>query len=211
MHNAKSVSINIRNGEVRMDRKEFLRCLGGCCAAVASLQVVEAETAPAAGSPSAGTPINDRMAFAQRWAKRMLDNMDKELDEATRTRLLHANGRTCFDGSEGKPPQSGIDAFVANVTKWSGGPEHSPIRRDGDVVYFDYVGNPKTGLKVADGWCLCPLVEKGPEGLSGSYCECSVGYVTAMFSQVTGQPVRVELLESLKRGGKGCRFKIYLT
>ena len=158
-----------------------------------------------------GTPLGDRMSFAMRWAKRMLDNMDRELDAPTRARLLQANGRTCFDGSEGKPPHCGIDAFIDATTKAFGGPGHSPVRREGDIVFFDYVGNPLTGLKVSDGWCLCPLVEKGPEGLSGTYCECSVGYVKAMFEHIGGKPVRVALLESLKRGGKACRFKVQLA
>jgi predicted hydrocarbon binding protein len=96
------------------------------------------------------------------------------------------------------------------MTKYFGGRQHSPIRHEGSLVYFDYVGNPQTGVKVANGFCLCPLVEKGPEGLSGTYCECSIGYVNAMFEHVGGKSVRVELLESLKRGGRGCRFKIHL-
>ena len=171
--------------------------LAPCCAAAASLPVAE------------GTPIDKRMAFAQTWAKRMMDNLDKEVDEPTRTRLMQANGRSCFLGSGRKPFEGGLDAFIEAVKKWSGdGPP--PIRREGDVVYFDYVANP-AGLKVADGWCLCPLVERGPDGLSGTFCECSVGYVREMFSQVTGNPVRVELLESLKRGGKACRFRIHLS
>jgi hypothetical protein len=32
-----------------------------------------------------------------------------------------------------------------------------------------------------------------------------------MFEVFTGHPVKVELLESLKRGGKGCKFKITLA
>ncbi|HQT92614.1 MAG TPA: DUF6144 family protein, partial [Candidatus Kryptobacter bacterium] len=58
------------------------------------------------------------------------------------------------------------------------------------------------------GYCLCPLVESGPEGLSGTYCDCSVGYVREMFRTYTGKAVSVELLESLKRGGRTCRFGI---
>ena len=206
-------------GAIMMDRKEFLRGVGGCCAAVASLQAagasaqIDAKMTTTAGQAAGGTPIDFRMKFAMRWAKRMLDNMDRELDAAARDRILQANGRTCFEGAPAEmkpPPQWGIDAFVDALTKRFGGPQHSPIRREGDVVYFDYVGNPLTGIKVADGWCLCPLVEKGPDGLSGSYCECSIGYVGALFHRVLGKPVRVELLESLKRGGKGCRFKVHL-
>ena len=150
------------------------------------------------------------MAFAQTWAKRMMDNMDAELDEPTRVRLMHANGRSCYRGSRfPKSFAGGVDGFIAAMKKWAG--SNPPfIWREGNIVYFNYVQNP-AGLKVSDGWCLCPLVEKGPEGLSGSFCECSVGYVTEMFAGIAGKPVRVELLESLKRGGKGCRFKIDLS
>jgi len=77
-------------------------------------------------------------------------------------------------------------------------------------VYFNYVGNPK-GLKIADGYCLCPMLENGPPALSPTYCYCSVGYVGFMFHKlITGKPVQVELLESLRGGGKACRFKVII-
>ena len=190
-----------------LNRKDFLIQIGAtglvatvapCCAAAAELSAAE------------GTPIDRRMTFAQTWAKRMMDNVDAELDETTRKRLLQANGRACFLGSnEHNQFQGGVDAFIEQIRKWvKGGP--MPIRREGDVVYFDYTQNP-AGLKVADGWCLCPLVERGPAGLSGTFCECSVGYVRQMFTEIACKPVRVELLESLKRGGRGCRFRIDLA
>jgi len=201
-----------------MNRKEFLVQLTGygmaaagigampalapCCAAAQTLQTAK-------DKPADGTPIDKRMEFAQTWAKRMMDNLDAELDEPTRVRLMHANGRSCFRGAKQQPVEGGLDAFIDLVKKWEDA-NPAPIRREGDIVYFDYVRNP-AGLRVSDGWCLCPLVEKGPDGLSGTFCECSVGYVTEMFSGIVGKPVRVELLESLKRGGKGCRFKIHLS
>ncbi len=201
-----------------MNRKEFLVQLAGygaaavgtytvmelapCCRAVAALAAVKT-------TPRRGTPVEKRMAFAQTWVKRMMDNLDSELNEPGRVRLMRANGRSCFRGSHQPPFQGGVDAFITQLEKWAG-PGLSPIRREGNMIYFDYVQNP-AGLKVADGWCLCPLVEKGPPDLSGTFCECSVGYVAEMFSGIAGKPVRVELLESLKRGGAGYRFKIDLS
>jgi len=197
-----------------VNRKEFLVQITGYGAAAAGLAAIApccaaaAQTAAPVASP-AGTPIDKRMAFAQTYIKRLMDNIDHECDEDTRTRLMHANGRACYIGAGFKPFPGGLDAYIEAAKKWAG-PNPPFIRREGDIVYFDYVQNP-AGLKVKDGWCLCPLVEKGPDGLSGTFCECSVGYVTQMFSDLTGKPVRVELLESLKRGGKGCRFKIHLA
>jgi predicted hydrocarbon binding protein len=52
------------------------------------------------------------------------------------------------------------------------------------------------------------MVENVPTGLSPVYCHCSVGYVKEMFEQATGKSIQVALKESLKRGGKACRFHI---
>ncbi len=71
-------------------------------------------------------------------------------------------------------------------------------------------GTPCEKKYAFDGYCLCPAVEKGPEGLSGTYCECSAAYLAEMFRRATERPVRVQLLESLKRGGNTCKFRIEL-
>jgi hypothetical protein len=151
------------------------------------------------------------VAFAERWAKRFFDVLDANLDEPTRVRLMRANGRACYEGwlkdGPDKPQRLSLEAFIEKVHAWGG---DTCIRREGDTVFFNYIQNPN-GLKVADGYCLCPLVETGPAGLSGTYCHCSVGYVEDMFERMAGRPVKVSLLESLKRGGKGCRFRIDLA
>jgi predicted hydrocarbon binding protein len=79
--------------------------------------------------------------------------------------------------------------------------------RDETIVYFKYTQNPR-GLKVSDGYCLCPILEDAPKGVSPSYCHCSVGYVTAIFEQGLGKPAKVELTNSVLRGGKSCDFTI---
>ncbi len=208
-----------------MNRKEFLKTVGRTCGCAGALSLAagslsgmgSAETGQSAGSSQAPagaaakptppvTPIERKMEFAHVWVKRFFDVLDREVDEPTRTRLMTVNGRECHRHSlKGRTPQRmTADELVAKISAGGG-----DIRREGDVVYFNYSQNPK-GLKVSDGYCLCPLVEDGPEGLSGTYCQCSVGYVADIFEGILGQPVRVELLESLKRGGKGCRFKVSL-
>ena len=203
-----------------MNRKQFLQ-LGGCCAALSLLQrLAGAAPAPASEPPPprpptpapAGPPLTTaeaRVDFAERWAKRFFDIFDANLDEATREKIMKANGRACHEASlQGqKHPPISVDDFVARVQSYVGS---EAIHREGDSVYFHYVQNPH-GLKVAGGYCLCPLVETGPAGLSGTYCLCSVGYVQHMFESATGRPAKVELLESLKRGGKTCKFKITLV
>jgi hypothetical protein len=201
---------------MKINRMEFLQATG-CCAALALIQRVSGETVaapPSAAAPPPApsgqplSPAEQRVAFGETWAKRFFDVFDANLDPETRERIMRANGRACHEGSRqnaSAPPS--VDAFISRVRAIHG---EEAIRREGDVVYFSYIQNPR-GLKVADGYCLCPLVETGPKGLSGTYCLCSVGYVQHMFEGMAGHPVKVTLLESLKRGGKGCRFKIELS
>ncbi|RPJ55480.1 MAG: hypothetical protein EHM23_26100 [Acidobacteria bacterium] len=83
------------------------------------------------------------------------------------------------------------------------------IKQEGDqmVVYFKYKANPR-GLKVSDGYCLCPILEDAPKDISPTYCLCSVGYVREIFERQIGKPVQVELIDSVLRGAKGCSFKV---
>jgi hypothetical protein len=203
-----------------MNRKEFLVQLTGysalgaglaaaplapCCAAAQKLS----NASGAQPKLEEAFPVDKRFAWAQKWAGRMIDNIDAELDEPTRKRLMQAQGRTCYRGIINKQKFPPLDAFIVGANAWAG--KEGPIaRREGDTVYFDYFANPE-GLRNADGWCLCALVQKPTDVISGTYCECSVGYVREMFTEIVGKPVQVELTESLKRGGKRCRFKIDLT
>ncbi|MFO7446633.1 MAG: DUF6144 family protein [Ignavibacteriaceae bacterium] len=160
------------------------------------------------------TPCEKKVEFSQTWVKRFMNVLDGEVDEKTRIKIMETQGKACYLGSlehrNVKPediPATTPEDFVKGINQYAG--EEAASFKD-NVIEFRYVKNP-AGLKVADGFCLCPLVEKGPEGLSGTYCHCSVGYVKEMFGMYLKRQVEVELLESLKRGGKTCRFKITLV
>jgi hypothetical protein len=66
----------------------------------------------------------------------------------------------------------------------------------------------ETGLPSTEGACLCPLAESKPEGLSATYCSCSVDYVKKMHEQRLGRPCEVELVDSVLMGGRRCRCRI---
>lgn len=182
-----------------MKRKEFLS--KGACACIASGALLTGSQKAFCSSVEEGTPCEEKHKFAQTYVKRLMDILNEKLDEKTRVDLVRTMGMTCARGAYGEKDNAAdkipVDEFVKKLNG----------RIVGNTIYWEYKGNPD-GLNIADGWCLCPLVEKGPEGLSGLYCECSVGYVTYMFERYSTAKVQVELLESLKRGGKGCKFKI---
>jgi hypothetical protein len=155
------------------------------------------------------TPCEEKISFTKTWVQRFMTILDKHMDEKERTAMMLECGRTCFSSAYG-PAKEGekkeVDVFVAEMQKYVG---KENCYREGNAVRFNYVGNPN-GLKVADGYCLCPVLEDGPEKISRTYCLCSVGYVGEMFGRAIGYTPKVELLESVRTGGQGCKFLIHL-
>jgi len=159
------------------------------------------------------TPCNEKMDFTQKWVKRFFDILDQQIDEKTRKKLMLANGAACAKGAYGEITTSkpaSPEEIDKTIALWQQKLGKENIYRQDNTVYFNYVGNSK-GLKISDGYCLCPVIENGPATLSPTYCQCSAGYVQYMFQRmITFKPVEVELLESLRGGGKACRFKVMI-
>jgi hypothetical protein len=214
-------------GEDSMDRKEFIgrslrvaAGLGLACPCVAGAEETPGSTGRAEGAPAScgktagdyphATTFEERSEFAKSWVGRFVRLLDERLDEKTRRELMEANGRVCATGAYGPPDPTRFvttDELVKSLAAHVG---DENCRREGSVVYFTYRQN-RRGLRIADGYCLCPVVEDGPKDLSPTYCQCSVGYVGYMFERSLGRPVRVELLESLRRGGQACRFAVHVA
>ncbi len=159
------------------------------------------------------TPDWRRMEFAESWVKKLMENMDQILTEKEKKALMQACGRSCFldafgIASESPPPPDTLDSFIQSCQQRG----ETEIRREGNTVFFQYgkaEQNPY-GLRIMDGYCMCPLVESGPEELSPTYCQCSAGYLKELFGRLTGKSVSVEVLETLRTGGSMCRFTITL-
>ncbi|HVP12681.1 MAG TPA: DUF6144 family protein [Phycisphaerae bacterium] len=199
-----------------MSRKEFLSAIGkgGTCSCLCAMFC--AADLASASEPPTDTPssppdrrIKKRMEFVDQWVPRFFGVMDETLDEADRKKLMMANGKVChreYLKSIGRkitpvPFEKWAEAVKQRVTDGS-------FRVEGRVVYFQYMSSAETGLPAAEGACLCPLVETKPAGLSGTYCLCSLGYVKDLFEQTLGTKVDIELVDSVLKGGKRCKFKI---
>ncbi len=221
-----------------MDRKQFLTKsikAGVCCCAVA----LGIGSKPGAGGKGPGeeeqessveglsadlhermregskTPDWAKVAKAESWIKNVVDHMDALLDEETKLALMNACGRSCYQRAFGvasakKPSAERAEQFLATLEKSGFKVERGS---DATIVNFGWAGkqNPQ-GLSLKEGYCMCPLVESDVPGLSPTYCNCSAGYVQEAFERSTGRKVKsVEVLESVKRGGKDCRFKVILA
>jgi hypothetical protein len=73
--------------------------------------------------------------------------------------------------------------------------------------------NKETGVIIADenkNFCVCPMVNLIKDFNSHALCYCSEGFGEKMFSAVAGSPVKAEVISSIKRGDKTCKYKILI-
>jgi hypothetical protein len=199
-----------------MNRKEFLTnvgkaCVGACfCAAVGGLQTLHAEDGkPMSAEPAEPPRSEARMKFAEGWIKRFMGAVDSTVDKDTRKKLMMANGKACYLAWIAETKQQINPITLQQFTNWiKANVKDGSYRVEGNVIYYQYMGAAETGKASPESHCLCPMVENKPEGLSSTYCECSVGYVKVQHELLLNRPVEVELVDSVLRGGKRCQFKI---
>jgi len=73
------------------------------------------------------------------------------------------------------------------------------LHKEGDKIYVTY---PR---------CYCSQVNKGPKGkISATYCNCSRGWIKALFEGATGKPIEVRMEESMINGNNECKFRIIM-
>jgi len=162
----------------------------------------------------AETPPWAKVEKAEHWFKALMENMDTILDKETKIKLMQACGRACFIRAFGVAPEEKPSAEDSQKYLQSLISRGYEVRQEKEIitVIYNWGRNHQNpwGLIMRDGYCMCPLVEKGPPGLSPTFCYCSTGYVKESFQRYFHQSVTADLLDSLKMGGKDCIFKIQI-
>jgi hypothetical protein len=174
-----------------VDRKEFFKGALGCCA----LAVLDS---PAAGQSTAQPSEADReREFVKNWLTDLFDTIDSELDQATKVRLMAGCGQGCFRRHQFKTDiarlgkgnlENLLQAYKKNFEVW----------QEGDRVHVRY------GTVVKQ--CYCPAARYHPARPNDIHCECTRATHQAIFETALGRPISVEVIESLRRGGKTCHF-----
>ncbi len=182
-----------------MNRKEFIKKSCGLGAASAAAMAI----AKSAGAQTEGKKEAEKSDPAQKfredWIRSFFKNLDSQFDEKTRIRLMESCGRDCARRGSVKMAESckgDVDKLV-NTLAGHIGKENA--KREGNVVRLTY------------NECYCPLVAKGPPRLTDTYCNCSRGWALEMFETVTGKPVKVECVASIKRGDPKCEFEVKIS
>ncbi len=216
-----------------MDRKEFFSRIGRtgvcmCAAAAGMASVLQGAVAEekTAGKEAPPKSINDtvpgeksveraakRMEFGDGWIKRFMEVMEQNLDEKTREKLMKANGKACYTAYAGEGQRRATPVTFERFSQWIAEKGKSQgYSVVGNDIFSEYTGSAETGKPSPEGICLCPMVEAQTGGkIPAFYCLCSIGYVREMHERMLGRPVEVQLVDSVLRGGKRCKFKINLA
>lgn len=185
-----------------MNRSQFLRTTSqlacASCIALAFGSAADAAEAP----PAAPTPVDealqrarDENRFVNNWLSDLFEAIDQEVDPAARVKLLEACGRACYRRHSFKheiaaagrnDPEKLIEAYRKNFI----------VEREGSRVHIRYGGNK----------CYCPAARNRPARPNDLHCECTRASHEAIFEAALGRRVKIELVETVRRGGERCHL-----
>jgi hypothetical protein len=177
-----------------MNRKEFLRnCASGLCACAAVNLVPVA-------SLSAAEPVKTedwRWSFVRHRYAKMLEILSGRMDEKMLNETLHEVGTFCSSTQDEWTikHRNDIDGYCKSVEQSSSG-DHITYDREKGIVTM--VSPDRTE-------CWCPLNCADTPKI---VCNCSLGWQQHTWETILQKKVKVELKESVLRGGKRCVFEI---
>ncbi len=86
-----------------------------------------------------------------------------------------------------------LEAYKKNFEVW----------REGDLVHIRF--------NKTLSHCSCPAANYRPSRADDIHCECSRCTHQTIFETALGRPFKVDIVESLRRGGKTCHFAVHLA
>jgi predicted hydrocarbon binding protein len=183
---------------VESNRRAFIKKSCGVCSCLGAMFLLDG---PAHADEKSEKELKQRLeqskAFAGAWTTSLINSMDKELDNQTRSKILQACGRACAQRNSApliKSFPGKLDGLLAKMK---------------EMWLESYAHDAKKGLIVLTGRksdkCPCPI---HPAKGTKSYCECANGHMDELFSKVIGKPVKVELIESVLGGNQRCSWRI---
>ena len=183
-----------------INRKDFLKkaCITGAClcgfGGIAFANDVEDELNSRDSEPDPGKHL------IQGWTANLLANLNSEIEPEKFRNLIKKNAVIHFNELKMKDMLKDFignpDKFIAFISeKW------------GWKIEFDK----SAGVLIADenkSYCVCPMVNQDERIGSAVMCNCSEGFAEKMFSEVFGKPVKAEVISSVLKGDKSCKYKI---
>ena len=170
-----------------MDRKEFFCVSAAGCCGLALFNPAAAEQ----------TEADRETTFVKNWMEDLFDTMYEELDESARVKLMAGCGQACFRRFSFKQEIARlgkgdvdrlIEAYRKNFEVW----------REGTLVHIRYGAVNKQ--------CYCPAARYHPARPHDMHCECTRATHETILETALERPIRVTIVDTLRRGGSTCHF-----
>jgi hypothetical protein len=187
-----------------MDRKAFTQKLAmlGVCPFV--LQNLSASEKPGELNIQDDKlqELQSKKQFVENWLSDLLDSIDKNLDRETQEKIVGNCGKACFNRHQFKKDiaiagSGDLDKLIESYKK------NFEIWKDGDTVHIRYGEE--------SNYCYCPAANYRAPKPNDIHCECTRNTHKTIFETALNRPFRVEVAESLRRGGKTCHFIVYMS
>jgi hypothetical protein len=145
--------------------------------------------------------LQTQKQFVENWLSDLLDSMDKNLDCETQEKIVGNCGVDCFKRFQFKKDiaingacdlDKLIDVYKKNFEIW----------KDGEEVHIRHCEVSKE--------CYCPAANYRTTKPNDIHCECTRNSHKAIFETALGKSCKVDIVETVRRGGKTCHFIVHL-
>ena len=187
-----------------MDRKSFtqkLALLGVCPFVIQNLSGAESSITNVEQDDKLKT-LQSQKQFIENWLSDLLESMDKILDRKTQEKIVGNCGAVCFNRFQFKKEiaingSGDLDKLIESYKK------NFEIWKEGNTVHIRY-GEVSKG-------CYCPAANYRTPNTNDIHCECTRNTHKTIFETALGKSFKVDIAESVRRGGKTCHFIVYLS
>ena len=182
-----------------MERRAFVQQSLGCCGLVALGAATAAGTTPLAALEPDWGQQGGELLFIQNWVSDLMETLDTEFDEASKRKLMAGCGRGCFR-------RHSFKTDIARDGKGDRAKLIAAMKRSFEVWEDRPDIHVRFGPKSPG--CYCPAARYRPPRPHDLHCYCSRATQQAIFETALGHPVKVEILQAVRRGDPTCHFLV---
>jgi len=187
-----------------MERREFtqkLMALGVCPFVISKLGIPEQITS-ISDEDEKLKMLKVEKEFMGNWLSDLLNSMEQVVDRETQVKIIEGCGRGCFNRHQFKKDiaikgtgdlDKLIEAYKQNFEIW----------KEENTVHIRY--------GETSPYCYCPAANYRESKPDDIHCECTRTTHQTIFETALNRKFKVDILESLRRGGKTCHFLVHLS
>ncbi len=183
-----------------MDRRDVIKSGFVIATGIAAAPLAAASTEDCSKDLAA---LKHEKEFFAHWLADLLSTADGQLDRPTRVKLIEGCGRGCYRRHEFK--QKIAAAAAGDVNKLIA------AYSDNFECWRDEAGDVHVRYGETSKRCYCPVASSQPAAKDDLLCECTKATHATIFREGLGRPVPVDIVETLRRGGRTCHFVAHLT